>query len=117
MSGWGAGRGAGRGGNPPAGDPQVAAQVEQQSQLIRALQGQIAALAQQLNQIQQLANPTFAFSPAQLRSGNEILNYENKVHLDIFKTSSASFPEKFDGSKDNLPALKTEIMAKAPIGG
>ena len=39
------------------------------------------------------------------------------MYLDIFKTSSASFSEKFDGSKDKLPALKAEIMARAPIGG
>ena len=115
--------GTGSGGNPPAGtnpaDPQLAVQLEQQTQLIAALQGQVNALANQLTQQQNQppAIPTFAFSPAQLHSGNEILNYENKVHLDIFKTSSAPFSDKFDGSKEKLPSLKAEIMARAPIGG
>ena len=79
ISGRCSGRGAagtGRGGNPPTGknpaDPKLAAQVEQQTQLIKPLQGQVNALVYQLilQQNQPPANPTFAFSPAQLHSGN-----------------------------------------------
>ena len=75
-----------------------------------------------LNQLQQQnpqPNPAaFAFSPAQLHTGNQLIDYSTKSGMAIFDTATAPLSdEKFDGTKGKLPAFKSDVQARATISG
>ena len=83
------------------------------------LQAQVALLLGHLQRQNQPPNQAaFAFSPAQLHTGNQLIDYSTKAGMTIFDTAIAQLSdEKFDGSKENLPAFKSDIQARATISG
>ena len=110
--------GAVDGQQPQGGNDQLQEEVSnlrnQVQQLLTQMQQQ-----QQQQQVQQVQPQTqFAFSPAQLHTGNNLIDYSTKSGMAIFDTATAPLSdEKFDDTKGKLPAFKADVQARATISG
>ena len=107
---------------PQGGNDQLQEEVSnlrnQVQQLLTQMQQQ--QQQQQVQQVQPVVPPQtqFAFSPAQLHTGNNLIDYSTKSGMAIFDTATAPLSdEKFDGAKGKLPAFKADVQARATISG
>ena len=107
--------GSGTGGEG-GGDNNVQALIEQIAQLRDQVQNLQTGVQQQPQQPGVAA--AFAYSPAQLQTGNTFINYGTKIGNSIFEAATAPLSkEPFDGEASELASFKADIMARATISG
>ena len=96
------------------------AQLQEEVTNLRNQVQQLLNQVQQQQQVQPVVPPQtqFAFSPAQLHTGDNLIDYSTKSGMAIFDTATAPLSdEKFDGTKGKLPAFKADVQARATISG
>ena len=96
--------GTGEGGGAP-----TAPEVLELTQELAQLRGQVQALT---------AQRRFAYSTAQLQTGNNYIDYGTKNSSRIFQAATAPMSkEPFDGEASRLASFKSSILARATISG
>ena len=74
--------------------------------------------AQQQQQQQPGTASSFAYSQAQLQTGNTFINYATKIGNSIYEAATSPLSkEPFDGEASELASFKADIMARATISG
>jgi hypothetical protein len=107
----------------------------QLQQVIQGLQEEISRLQEQVNSQRTSSSspssqdnsgssnpgsrqPKFAFAPAQLRTGDQFIDYSTKEGAKVFEDATAALSShKFNGDKTKLPAFKADIRARATVAG
>ena len=101
----------GEGGGAP-----TAPDVEALTRELAQLRGQVQALT--ALRAGGTTTTAFAYSPAQLQTGSNYIDYGTKIGSSIFQAATAPLSkEPFDGEASRLASFKASILARATISG
>mmetsp|Transcript_7128 Transcript_7128/g.13505 ORF Transcript_7128/g.13505 Transcript_7128/m.13505 type:complete len:167 (-) Transcript_7128:856-1356(-) len=93
-------------------------EISQLQQQVNSQQGSSSSPSESSTSSQGSRQPKFAFAPAQLRTGDQFIDYSTKEGAKVFEDATAALStHKFNGDKTRLPAFKADIRARATVAG